>query len=168
VKSRKSPSFLAMLRCLAHHGVEFIVVGGVGAVLHGSPVTTFDLDIVHARTPDNLARLDAALQEMNAHYRARPDLHPTISHLESDGHQLLETIHGPLDVLGMIGCGENFESLVSHSTLLQAGEGLEFRVLDLETLIRTKEATATEKDQAGLAALRELHRIRNTETKSDH
>lgn len=36
---------------LAGHGVDFIVVGGVAAVLGGAPISTFDLDIVHARDP---------------------------------------------------------------------------------------------------------------------
>lgn len=35
-------------------GVELIVVGGLAAVLHGAPVVTFDLDIVHRQTPENV------------------------------------------------------------------------------------------------------------------
>jgi hypothetical protein len=38
---------------LVAHDVEFIVVGGVAAVLQGAPVVTFDLDILHRRTPEN-------------------------------------------------------------------------------------------------------------------
>jgi hypothetical protein len=45
------------MQTLADHRVEFIVIGGVCAVLHGAPVTTFDLDVVHSRTPENLNRL---------------------------------------------------------------------------------------------------------------
>ena len=39
-----SPDFLALLRTMVEHGVDFIIVGGVSAVLHGAPITTFDLD----------------------------------------------------------------------------------------------------------------------------
>ncbi len=53
------PDFLAGLRALATHDVEFIVVGGVCAVLHGAPVTTFDLDVVHNRDDANLTRLSS-------------------------------------------------------------------------------------------------------------
>ena len=35
-----------LLRRLSDAGVEFIVVGGAAAVLHGAPITTEDLDIV--------------------------------------------------------------------------------------------------------------------------
>jgi hypothetical protein len=62
-------SFRAALEVLARHHVDFIVVGGVAAVLNGAPVSTFDLDIVHARTDANLDRLMHALGELEAHYR---------------------------------------------------------------------------------------------------
>ena len=52
-----APDFLEILRILSDHKVEFIVVGGVCAVLHGAPVATFDLDLVHNRALDNLERL---------------------------------------------------------------------------------------------------------------
>jgi len=72
----KVPSldYLALLHSLAEHGVEFIIVGGVPAVLHGAPVTTFDLDSVHSRTPDNIGRLLSALQHLDAYYRGKGDL----------------------------------------------------------------------------------------------
>jgi hypothetical protein len=48
-----STDFLAILRTLAAHKVDFIVVGGVCAVLQGAPVNTFDLDIVRSREGGN-------------------------------------------------------------------------------------------------------------------
>ena len=56
------PDFLEILGILVEHKADFIVVGGVCAVLHGAPVTTFDLDLVHSRSADNLARLMSALK----------------------------------------------------------------------------------------------------------
>lgn len=57
------------LTALAQHEVSFIVVGGVAAVLAGAPISTFDLDIVHERSPSNAARLLSALTQMEARYR---------------------------------------------------------------------------------------------------
>jgi len=65
-----------MLRVLTWHRVEFIVVGWVSAVLHGAPVTTFDLDVVHARS------------------QPARQLRPGESHLKGPGHQLLLTRFG--------------------------------------------------------------------------
>ncbi|HTR34303.1 MAG TPA: hypothetical protein VMH80_00275 [Bryobacteraceae bacterium] len=50
--------FLAILRTLNEYGVEFIVVGGVGAVLQEAPISTFDLDVVHSRSIENAGRLE--------------------------------------------------------------------------------------------------------------
>ncbi|MGH9447686.1 MAG: hypothetical protein ACRD3O_18445 [Terriglobia bacterium] len=46
--------FLAILRVLAEDCVDFIVVGGISAVLQGAPIATFDLDVVHSRTEGNV------------------------------------------------------------------------------------------------------------------
>jgi len=37
-------SFREILRVPSQHEVEFIVVGGVAAVIHGAPTAAFDLD----------------------------------------------------------------------------------------------------------------------------
>ncbi len=49
------------LPALARGGVEFIIVGGVAATIHGSARVTRDLDIVYSRTPENIARLATAV-----------------------------------------------------------------------------------------------------------
>jgi len=51
---KNADDFLNCLPVLIKHEVNFIIVGGICAVLHGAPVTTFDLDIVHSRSPENL------------------------------------------------------------------------------------------------------------------
>ena len=62
-----------LLRRLADAGVEFIVVGGAAAVLHGAPITTEDLDIVHRRSPENVSRLKSLLDELDARVRELAD-----------------------------------------------------------------------------------------------
>src|SRR5438270_13089475 len=115
------PDFLVLLQTLVEHQVDFIVVGGVSAVLQGAPITTFDLDVVHARTPDNLNRLVTALQALDAYFREQKvrRLVPGLSHLASPGHQLLLTRAGPLDLLGTIGAGHSYEDLVQHTLEVQ-------------------------------------------------
>ena len=58
-----------LFACLDRHGVRYVLIGGLAAVLHGSPLPTLDGDIRPARTPDNLGRLAAALEEMDARIR---------------------------------------------------------------------------------------------------
>ncbi len=150
----------AVFRVFARHEVRYIIVGGIGAVLQGALVTTEDLDIVHERTPENIERLLAALRELHARFRARPDLQPDASHLKGVGHALLDTDAGPLDVLGSIGAKRDYSALTGSTLVLVLGE-LHVRVLDLPTLIATKEEADREKDRAVLPLLRStLERIR--------
>lgn len=155
---KPSVDYLAILKTLRRHGVDFVVVGGVCAVLHGAPLATFDLDVVHSREPDNLARLMAALKELQAHYRTpgRRDKKPGPSHLASAGHQLLMTRFGPLDLLGTIGKGRDYGQLLDETIELEIGGGLKVRVSSLESLVKTKEETGQAKDRAVLPVLRRL------------
>jgi len=50
-----------VLRSLKEHDVQYVVIGGIAAVLHGVPRATFDLDILIESTPDNAQRLLDAL-----------------------------------------------------------------------------------------------------------
>lgn len=151
-----SDDCLTILQALADHQVEFIVVGGVCAVLHGAPLTTFDLDVVHSRQVDNVPRLLAALQELDAYYREQPDrrLRPDSSQLMSPGHQLLITRAGALDLLGTVTGDRGYKELLPHCSEIKVRENLVVRVLDLPTLIQLKEELSRDKDQAALAVLR--------------
>ena len=149
-------SFLAVLRTLADHRVEFIVVGGVAAVLRGVPINTFDLDVVHSTELANVDRLLAALTELDAFYRFQPELRmrPDASHLRSPGHQLLITRFGPLDLLGAIGKGRSYADLLRDFTEYDLDDGVRVRVLGLEAQIAVKEEIGGEKDLAVLPILR--------------
>jgi len=148
--------FARILIELRRHAVDFIVVGGVAAVLEGVPVNTFDLDVVHSREPGNIDRLLTALETLDATYRMSPEqrLRPAASHLASPGHQLLITRFGPLDVLGSIGRSRGYDELLPHTREVEVAEGLRVQVLNLETLIAVKEEVAGERDLAVLPIMR--------------
>ena len=150
------PDFTAILSVLVGQGVDFIVVGGVCAVLNGAPVNTFDLDVVHSREANNIGRLLAALDVLDAFYRVHPErrLKPGISHLISPGHQNLETCFGPLDLLGTIGHGLGYAELLDHSVEMEVAQGVRVRVLGLAKLIEVKEQLGGDKDKAVLPILK--------------
>lgn len=146
--------FRNLIETLNRHVVDYIIVGAVGAVLRGAPINTLDLDVVHSLEPDNLARVAAALEELDAIYRAQPErrLKPQAEHLAAGGRNLLTTRFGPLDVLGSIGK----RPVLSRSRFTQRGFGPGQRTpcLDLETLIAVEEEVGGEKDRAILPVLR--------------
>jgi predicted nucleotidyltransferase len=150
------PDFLPILRTLTEHRVDFILVGGVAAVVQGAPIMTFDLDVLYSAEVGNLGRLMAVIDALDGFYRLQPErrLKPQISHLASGGHQLLATRFGPLDLLGHIGSSRTYQEMLPHAARIDIGEGATVRVLDLETLIAVKEEIGGEKDRATLPILR--------------
>jgi hypothetical protein len=54
--ARKPPvsDLSALLKKLNEASIKFILVGGLAAVVQGAPITTFDLDIVHRRSDENI------------------------------------------------------------------------------------------------------------------
>ena len=155
--SAQQPDYITILRTLARHEADFIVIGGVCALLHGAPLMTLDVDIVHSRSPENLARLLAALQELGAYYRGQGNrrITPTLSYLASPGHQLLMTTAGSFDALGTVTGDRGYEELLPHTEEIWLEVDLKVRILDLPTLIRLKEEVGRDKDKAVLPILRQ-------------
>jgi predicted nucleotidyltransferase len=162
VAKRPKVDFLAILDALRARGVDYIVVGGVSGVLHGAPITTFDLDVVHSRASENIDRLIQALGDLDAFSRVQAErrLRPDRSHLESPGHQLLMTRFGPLDLLGAVGEGRDYDDLISHAVDIPVGTD-SIKVIDLDTLIELKERAGRDKDAATLAILRRTREERS-------
>src|SRR5262245_15062165 len=154
-----SPSLESLLATLAASDVEFIVVGLLAAVAQGAPVTTHDLDIVHRRTPENVAKLvDLLSNTLDARYRGRPDvLRPTVEILSGPGHSLLNTTLGPLDVLGAIEGGRDYDALLPTSRRIEIA-GHPVHVLELAMLIELKRGSTRLKDQLVLPVLEETLR----------
>lgn len=159
------PRFLELLRVLERNGVQHVVVGGVAAILEGAPLATLDLDIVYSNDATNVARLQAALVELEARYRdpAGRRIEPTEERLSSNMVNLFETRLGPLDALQRIGAEWRYRDLVARSRERAVGN-LTVRVLDLSAVIESKEAAGREKDLAMLSVLRRtLEELRRRE-----
>lgn len=153
---RERPAqFADLLRVLDAHGVEYVLVGALAAALHGAPVSTYDIDIVHRREPDNVARLVEALHSTHAFYWEHTDrrLDPEARTLLLPGHHRLRTDLGHLDVLDAIGAGQGFDELQGRTSVITVGPDLAVRVLDLEAIIETKRAVGRPKDLAALPTL---------------
>jgi hypothetical protein len=133
------PDLTRLLRELLVGEVDFILVGGLAAVAQGAPVTTFDVDIVHRRDDPNVDRLLDVLGRLNAHVRepANRRLPPSREALLGPGHSLLVTDLGPLDCLGVIERGLDYERLLGDSIELEF-EGKALRVVSLSTLVELK------------------------------
>lgn len=156
-----APSFREILEVLNQHQVEYIVVGGVAAVIHGAPTTTFDLDTLVRINKPNAERLVQALLQLEARFREhRETIHPAIEDILAGGHLLLMTRAGPLDVLGIVGKKQRYEDLLSASSEIEMQVG-RLRVLNLEALIAEKKRMGRLKDKAAVELLEEVLRHRS-------
>jgi hypothetical protein len=147
--------FLDILQILARHQVDYILVGGVAAILEGAPVSTFDVDIVVPWESENNARLLVALRELNSRYLdpAGRQIVPDESRLSSFRMHRLVTDHGPLDVMHSIGDNLTYADLTSDTHEYDVA-GFQVRTLKLEKVILSKEQANRDKDKAALHTLR--------------
>lgn len=149
-----SGSLLSLLRILSSRDIEYVVVGGMAGVLHGAPVVTTDLDIVHRRSDKNVTALLTVLSELHAVFRADPrKLSPTASQLMGTGHLLLVTDQGPLDVLCEVQ-SQGYDELMGATESVRLGNELTAQIVTLEKLIELKEGAGRPKDQQALPILR--------------
>jgi predicted nucleotidyltransferase len=147
--------YVALLRVLAAGRVEFIIVGGLAATIHGAARATYDVDVLYARTHENLSRIVAALAPLRPYLRGAPAGLPFTWDVETLSKGLnftLTTTTGDLDLLGEIIYGGTYDALLSASEVVTV-LGIECRCLSLEQLIQVKRAAGRVKDLEALAEL---------------
>jgi predicted nucleotidyltransferase len=152
----------ALLRRLDAFGVEFVVIGGVAAVAHGSPQITQDLDVVYAGDAANLERLGRALQDLNATLRGVSDNVPFVP----DARALtqvrvltLDTDEGPLDLIAQPDGSRGYDQLRAGS-IEAVVQGTAVRIAGLDDLIAMKKAAGRPKDRIYVEELEAIRRLR--------
>lgn len=146
--------------CLDRRHVRYVLIGGLAAVLQGSPLATFDVDICPARDPDNLRGLAEALEELEARIRTPGDadgvaLPPEVDFLSNVQVLNLVTRFGDFDISFQPSGTKGFEDLSRNSVAIRV-RGIEINVAALHDIIRSKEAANRPKDQRSLPLLRQL------------
>jgi len=149
-----------IFRALSNHQVDYVLVGGLAGVVHGSPAMTNDADIVPRRSPTNLARLAAALRELEARLRVADqpdgvafDPHPAL--LDSMAMLNMTTRCGDLDLTFAPAALADYDALVGASVEFELA-GCRVKVAALRDIIRSKETANRPKDRVTLPILRAL------------
>ena len=138
-----------LLEALDRQGVDFVVVGGVAGLAHGSSYPTYDLDVAYSRDPANLRRLAAALREIGVTLRgAPPDLPFQVDAqtLANGANITFDTEFGSFDVLGDVAGIKDYEQLRRDSKIERIA-GIDARFASLDHLIAMKRAANRVKDQ---------------------
>ncbi len=150
--------FGALVKALNEGDVDFVIVGGLAAAVHGSARLTQDVDCVYSRTPANLERLVAALRGHGPYLRGAPPGLPfewSVATIERGLNFTLTTDMGDLDLLGEIPGGGDYDALRPQAVEVVLF-GHRCLCLDLAPLIRAKRAAGRPKDLEALAELEAL------------
>jgi predicted nucleotidyltransferase len=150
--------FGAIIQLLANGGIEFILIGGLAAIGHGLALMTFDVDVVYARTAENIARLVKALASVEPYLRGAPPGLPFRFDEQTARMGLnftLRTKLGDLDLLGEVAGGGTYQQLLPFSADATA-YGVRMKIVTLEKLIELKRAAGRPKDTEIIAQLEAL------------
>jgi hypothetical protein len=147
-----------ILEVLKRHGVDFVVIGGLAAIAHGSNLPTRDVDITPDQEATNLSRLSEALTELKAEVRFGEESLPfghDAESLASAGVWNLRTLYGELDISMVPNGTQGYADLVREAVPTSI-LGVEVPVASLADVIRSKQAANRPKDQRVLPVLREI------------
>ncbi len=146
-----------LTRRLIASQVEFVLVGGFAAAAHGVMLVTSDVDICCRFSEANLMRIQVAFADLHPVHRSRPDMPLELTSQQFAGlkNLYLKTDLGVVDCLGdILGVG-NFDEVLKNSVEVELPVG-KCRIIDIETLIRAKEAMNRDHDRITVKHLKEI------------
>jgi predicted nucleotidyltransferase len=152
----------ALLKRLTAHGVDFVVVGGIAMVGHGSARITRDLDVCYATDPANLEALGRAMVELGARLRGVDDglpFVPDAQTLRRTSILTLESADGWIDLLVSPPGAPAYEQLRSRAERVSI-DGIAVLIASLDDLGAMKRAAGRSKDQIDLEEIEAIRRLR--------
>jgi hypothetical protein len=147
--------FARVLDVLAGSGVDFVIVGGLAATIHGSARLTRHVDVVYSRSDANIERIVEALRPLRPYLRGAPRGLPfawSNATVLRGLNFALTTDIGDIDLLGELVGGTTYETLAPRAETVHLF-GLECRCAPLLELIRVKRAGGQAKDLVVAAEL---------------
>ena len=137
-----------VLSTIQKHQVQALLMGGQACVFYGAAEFSRDTDFVILSDPENLVRLRAALQELEAVPIAVPPFDPIYLH---KGHALhfrclqSEAKGLRVDVMSVLRGVASFQDLWARRTTLNTDDGQIYELLSLPDLVAAKK-TQRDKD----------------------
>lgn len=144
--------FIDLLRSLLEAEVEFVIVGAHALAAHGLPRATGDLDVLVEPTPENAARVIAALESFGAPLAAHG---VSCADFETEGNVYQVGLPPRrIDLLTSIS-GVTFDEARASRLAVEVG-GMSLSVLGRAALLVNKRATGRPKDIVDAEALEQL------------
>jgi hypothetical protein len=153
----------ALLRRLVAHGVDFVIVGGMAMVLHGSARLTRDLDICYSIDPANLEALGAAVVELGAHLSGGVSedlpLVPDARTLRQTTLLTLDSDDGRIDLLASPAGAPPYPQLRERATRTTF-DGTAILIASLDDMESMKRAAGRPRDLVDVEEIEVIRRLR--------
>lgn len=159
----------AIVSVLDRHKVDYVMIGGIAAELHGAKIArSLDLDVTPAASRANRERIANALAELHATLRV-PGGVPDDVEVQLDADWLervttatFNTDHGPFDIAFRPDGTDGYDDLVRSVVIVRVG-AVDARLASLEDIVRSKTAAGRTKDELTLPALLERLKVLRAE-----
>ena len=155
-------SHLTLLHRLIQAEIDFVIVGGYAAVIHGCNYVTQDIDICCVFNPTNLLSLQTALVDLHPVHRMTPKRQPlqlTPESVDQFQNLYLDTDLGRLDCLSTIDGLGDFIKVKQASETVQV-DNMQLHVLTIDALLETKRAMNRPRDQETIRQLEAIKELR--------
>ncbi len=153
-----SSDFIKILKRLTQTDVSFVVIGGFAAAAYGCTLVTQDIDLCCDFSPENLMRLQKALNGLHPVHRMTPNRKPLELTLENAAglkNLYLNTDMGTLDCLSFVEGIGDFGQALKASRKIET-DGLTLSILTIDALIRTKEVMWRPRDRQAVIQLKAI------------
>ena len=150
--------FRELLRLLVEAKLDFVIVGGLAATIHGVAEPTRDLDVCIAPTRETWTLVADLIRPLNPRDALTPDkrpIRPGVEELVTDRNLYVLTDLGRVDFLGEVPPLGELQAVARHAQIVEI-DGMQVRVISLDDLIRVKEHVRRPKDLEVAAELRAI------------
>jgi predicted nucleotidyltransferase len=151
-----------LLRAIVARGVDFVVVGGVAMIGHGSTRPTYDIDICYATDSVNLEALADVLLGLGARRRGIHEdvpFVPDAGTLRQTSILTLSTPEGEIDLLVGPAGAPRYVELRDRARRINV-DGVAVLIASLDDLESMKRAAGRPKDLLDLEEIAAIRRLR--------
>jgi predicted nucleotidyltransferase len=157
------PNLNELLKVFLGLDIEFVIIGGFAAALHGSSMVTRDLDLCFLLTPQNIDKLRSSLRDLNPKLRINPEKLSFLTHPETNQgfkNLYLETDLGIVDIVSIVtGVGE-FSVVAADAEVIELF-GYRVKIMSTQHLIASKKALGRPKDILVVQEIEEILKKRS-------
>ena len=151
-----------LLSKLLINQVDFVIIGGVAAIMHGATTFTQDIDVCASFDNENITRIVAAMADLDPRYRMTPQklkMPHDASRLFGYKNLYLQTTLGEIDLLSEVDGVGPFNVVKQHATFFEVDQA-RIAVMSLDDIIQSKGKLGRPKDRHVIAELRIVQQLK--------